>query len=493
MGVVFMPDWKVSAQNAVNALQQWYGASATGLYSWDPSDAEVIQEAGITDSGFNVGPARFDVVMVIKMVGLWDALRDTLRWWNTANAVTALIDYMLVTGDRSHLDVVDNTFTKGPNTWKPKSGINAGDYIKAATHAAIQWVANQANPTLPGGGHLVPGWADPGAVFIGDIAAFNTNFLDDFYDDDGWWALAWIKAYDVTNDKKYLSQAETIFQEMANGVDNVCKGGTYWQKNHEDTRGNKPYKNAIPNELFLAVAAALFVRTKDQSYLTSANTEWTWFSACGLINNSHLINDSLNTSCSNDGSTGVWTYNQGVILGALCELFLSTGQQPLLDKAQQIADALITQQMKGNISGVVNGILTEYNDSDTTAAVDNKQFKGIFIRNLGYLYKLRPLARYRAFILNNANSALAHMNSSNQFGGNWAASVDQADFVRQTSGLDLLNAANTVPPQINYDSLRQFMTASNASLYTRGATLSVKLFLNGVGPGVSSLRSVMLN
>src|SRR4029077_385646 len=97
------------------------------------------------------------------------------------------------------------------------------------------------------------------------------------------------------------------------------------------------------------------------------------------------------------------------------------------------------------VSGVTaNGILSEYNDSDPTASVGNKQFKGIFVRNLGYLCKLRPRARYRAFILNNANriSSLSDpaMNGANQFGGNWAGAFDQADFVRQTSAMDLLNA-----------------------------------------------------
>ena len=33
------------------------------------------------------------------------------------------------------------------------------------------------------------------------------------------------------------------------------------------------------------------------------------------------------------------------------------------------------------------------------------------------------------------------MNPSSQFGSRWDAAVDRADFVRQTSGVDLLNAA----------------------------------------------------
>jgi hypothetical protein len=165
----------------------------------------------------------------------------------------------------------------------------------------------------------------------------------------------------------------------------------------------------------------------------------------------------------------------------------SPGQQQLLDSAEQTADALIKQSVHGSISGVNAGILTEYNDNDPSAGVDNKQFKGIFIRNLGYLYKHRPRVRYRAFILKNANSLTGEskcMNSSNQFGGNWSAPFDSADFVRQTAAVDLLYAANSVPPEVNYDSLRALLLASNVPL-----PASVKELLNGAG----SLRSVMLS
>ena len=399
---------------------------------------------------------------------------------------------MLVTGDRSYINVVENTFNTGPKTWRPKPGLNAGDWVGAAVHAGTQWVANQANPPLPGGGHLVPGWADPGQVFIGDIAAFNTNFLDEFYDDDGWWALAWIKAYDLTQDNKYLAQAETIFTEMAGGVDGYCGGGIYWQKNKESSDNTPNYKNAIANELFLAVAASLYVRLNlinspnAQTYLSAANTEWNWFQASGLINVGNMVNDSFSKSssgwtCKNDQSQAVWTYNQGVILGALCELCAAVNARQfvknfqLLDTAERIADALISHPVgqlvspatpggpypysTSNVSGVnaANGVLTEWNDSDySNADPDNKQFKGIFVRNLGYLYKLRPMARYRAFIQKNANSildpAVGVENGSNQFGGNWSAPFDLADFVRQTAAVDLLERGERHPPQVNYTS-----------------------------------------
>jgi predicted alpha-1,6-mannanase (GH76 family) len=73
--------------------------------------------------------------------------------------------------------------------------------------------------------------------------------------------------------------------------------------------------------------------------------------------------------------------------------------------------------------------------------VDSTLFKGIFARNLARLYVATRKASYRDFILTNARSALNHMNEDYQFGCNWAAPVDVADFVRQAAGLDLVNAA----------------------------------------------------
>jgi hypothetical protein len=46
-----------------------------------------------------------------------------------------------------------------------------------------------------------------------------SQWLDSAYDDDGWWALAWIAAYDVTGNDDYLELAEGIFSAL---VRNHC-------------------------------------------------------------------------------------------------------------------------------------------------------------------------------------------------------------------------------------------------------------------------------
>jgi hypothetical protein len=74
-------------------------------------------------------------------------------------------------------------------------------------------------------------------------------------------------------------------------------------------------------------------------------------------------------------------------------------------------------------------------------ATGSVQFKGIFVRNLASLYLKTRNATFAEFILANARSAVSNMNERYQFGSNWAAPADAPDFLRQTAGVDLLNAA----------------------------------------------------
>ena len=314
--------------------------------------------------------------------GLW----NSTQWWNAANALEAVIDYSSLTRTNRYYGVIANTFEKNKHT----------------------------------------------------------NFLSNYYDDDGWWALAWIKAYDLVRDARYLDMAKTIFAEITKGWDQVCGGGVWWRK-------DRHYKAAIANELFLTAAGRLYRRTRVDSYLTWAKKEWDWFQKSGLLNAQNLINDGLDDKCQNNGQT-TWTYNQGVILGGLVEMYYiapggAAGSSNYLQIAQSIADAAITTLVDQN------GILTEPCEKNGDCGVDGPQFKGIFTRNLAYLYrtlvqeKSDPSSseQYKQFIITNADSIWEKdRTSNNQFGLRWAGPVDKTDAARQTSALDTFNAAITV-------------------------------------------------
>ena len=307
--------------------------------------------------------------------GLW---RGT-GWWNSASALTVVIRYAKLTGDASHAGVIATTFT----------------------------AAQRQHP----------------------------GFVNDFYDDNAWWALAWVAAFDLTRDGRYLDAASTIFARNTAGWDDACGGGLRW--NTKST-----YKNAITTELFLTLAALLHQRLPAGGYLTWAQRAREWFGSSGLIGPGGLVNDGLTAACQNNGGT-TWTYNQGVILGGLAALFEITGDRACLTQGESIAHAtLSTLTVPGS------GILAEPCESASAGCNgDQAQFKGIFVRYLYDFWRQDRQPAYRAFILANAQSLWNHdRNAATQFGLHWSGPFDQPDPARQTSALDTLIAAAALAP-----------------------------------------------
>ena len=310
-----------------------------------------------------------------RRTGCW----RTTGWWNSANALTAVIAYIQRTGDQKHLGVLEHTF-------------------RAARRV-------------------------------------HSDFLVSFYDDNAWWGLAWVAAYDLTGDVRYLDAARTIFANLLTGWDDACGGGVWWN-------AERRYKNAITNELFLTLAARLHQRCPDTGdYLDWARREWEWFCARGLVGDRGLVNDGLDGSCLNNrGQT--WTYNQGVILGGLAALYQITGDATHLRQGEAIADAALGS-LTTAAPDAKHGILLEPGEHSTARSDgDRPQFKGIFVRNLYDFYLQSPRPAYSEFIRDNARSIwVRNRNSSNQFGLHWAGPFDYADASRQSSAQDVLNAA----------------------------------------------------
>jgi predicted alpha-1,6-mannanase (GH76 family) len=315
--------------------------------------------------------------------GLWD------RWWTSANSMTVLIDFSRVAHTQAYYPVFENTFAQKEHE----------------------------------------------------------DFLNGWYDDEGWWALAWIDAYDLTGKPEYLAMGKKIFADMTGGWDQTCGGGIWWIK-------KRKYKNAIANELFLSVAAHLANRSEGeerQRYLDWANREWTWFAGSGMIEDDHLISDGLDDEC-HDNHKDKWTYNQGVILGGLAELSRAAGDQALGDQsllgpAREIADAAMEKMTDAD------GVLHE--KCEPNCSGDGKQFKGIFVRNLALLDRAErdrsARKRIGRFIQTNARSiVIRDQTEDHGFGQVWSGPVGQdparrdparqVDAVTQTAAMDALVA-----------------------------------------------------
>jgi predicted alpha-1,6-mannanase (GH76 family) len=301
-------------------------------------------------------------------------LYQTTGWWNSANAITVLANYSKVSHSDKYVPVFANTLTQAQNT--------------------------------------------------------SAGFINNYYDDEGWWALAWIDAYDLTKGTQYLSMAESIFSDMAGGWDSTCNGGIWWSK-------DKTYKNAIANELFLSVAAHLARRVAPNQriqYLIWAQKEWSWFKNSGMINSENLINDGLNLSTCQNNQQNTWTYNQGVILGGLTELNKIAPNPSLPATAQAIASATLTHLTDAN------GVL--HDTCEPNCGADGVQFKGIFVRNLMALNDAFPNLQYKKFTDTNAESIWNNSQGPNfEFGQVWSGPFDAGNAGSQSSALDAFVAA----------------------------------------------------
>lgn len=152
-----------------------------------------------------------------------------------------------------------------------------------------------------------------------------------------------VRMFDLTGDGVYLNisvlDEAYISQYWSDGV---CGGGVY-----VDIRA-LTYKNAIANQLYVLLAASIHNRLPGGGgeYLEKAVKGWKWLRGSGMIGGEGLFNDGLamrgdGTTCFNNGLP-VWTYNQGVVLGAAAgELFIPS---PLLGR--------------GGIGGGVRRLLT---------------------------------------------------------------------------------------------------------------------------------------
>lgn len=355
-----------------------------------------------------------------KQSGLWDNL-----WWNSGNALTILADFTQLrpteSGAANTKWIIGNTFTQAQKA-DVKTKKVMGNQGMATTQTCINGQGNCTGLLEIRDGEL-------------DKRLFK-NFINTYYDDEGWWALGLIRSYDATHDKKYLDAAVSIFRDMRTGLGGPCHGGIYWSK-------DRSYVNAIANELYLSVAASLANRIpKDKPYfLRTAKEQWNWFEKSGMINKNNLINDGLDANCKNNGGL-TWSYNQGVVLGGLTELYRATGDRNYLKKANSIAHAAIKALSNKN------GILVEVNKCEFDSGhcgQDAQQFKGIFIRNLRYLYDNAPNADFRTFILRNADAIWKKdHDGQNRLGASWDGPYFAAKGPSHSSAMDVLISAIAV-------------------------------------------------
>jgi hypothetical protein len=203
-------------------------------------------------------------------------LYNSTAWWNCANAITTLADMSAV--DPNVLDRTTNGIFRNTYNQAQKKNLNVYKYDAMHECDGIHHRCPNASPHT---------YSPKG-------------YLNSYFDDEGWWALAWIAVWDKTKDDAYLNAATFIFDDIVAHATNATCGGIWWNRKHTQV-------NAIAAELFISVAAHLANRKPNGAYyLKWAKKMYNWFLKSGLINLKGNINDSLDLKTCKNPLNAVW-------------------------------------------------------------------------------------------------------------------------------------------------------------------------------------------
>lgn len=264
----------------------------------------------------------------------------------------------------------------------------------AITYSELIDLSAFTNDRSVGGADLYAMLENTYAKHTGSKSVSNTNFLNPYYDDEGWWALTWIAAYDLTKEAKYLSIAESIHANMW-GTGQACGSGIWWSK-------SKRVTTTVENILLMSVSAQLATRTTGDNatqYKDVANKSWEFMQSSGAWDAKKLtVGGNIDVkTCKYDGSgNGPAPYTQGVAVAAFLEFAKLFNDDSYVTLAKNTAKATIT-----TFTSSTDGIFSE---SRTSYDNDFAQFKGVFLRYLTILNRSYPDPSYVSFVTKNADS-----------------------------------------------------------------------------------------
>lgn len=194
------------------------------------------------------------------------------------------------------------------------------------------------------------------------------------FDDMGWYGLSYARIYELFGFQDFLQTAQDIFDWCwKTGWDssNKCEGGMWFDNNVNA-------KVAITNVQMFHVAAKLYRLTNNTEYRNKSEMIENFLFANNFINSStYLMSDGIDLDTCNPSNTVGFTYETGVLIGALSEMYRLTKNESYLGLAENLASAVI------DYNSNTTGVFTEKN-CDPDCDDDAKMFKGIFVRNLRY-------------------------------------------------------------------------------------------------------------
>lgn len=219
------------------------------------------------------------------------------------------------------------------------------------------------------------------------------TYLNTYYDDMAWQALANLRAYQLTQDPSYKATALLLWSDLKGGWNTSQGGGIAWRKTQLD------YKNTPANAPVAILAARLYQLDRNPDDLAWAQKIYDWEKKTLVDPTTGFVWDGINAN--GDGQTNkTWkfSYNQGVYLGAGLELYRATQQSSYLTDATRTASFVLNDSQLSP-----GGILKDEGGGD------GGLFKGILVRYLALLatepaVPAATRASYVSFLKFNAES-----------------------------------------------------------------------------------------
>ncbi|RFA11527.1 hypothetical protein B7R21_12550 [Subtercola boreus] len=245
------------------------------------------------------------------------------------------------------------------------------------------------------------------------ILCRNRGLFNHYFDDMGWLAIAALRLFDVTRSARYLADAEALWEHIhSRGGSSARPGAIAWRDSQLD------YLNAPTNGAFAILSSRLAARTGSARYEAAADASLAFFtetfvggqnaalaaSPAPPAGAADLVADGINRLGDGALDSGwLFTYNQGLYVGALVEAFDRSADPHLLERATRTAAATIARLAPSG------RFLDEPARLEQRGGGDAGLFKGIFVRYLELLLeRLEPdssgLRMLEPFFL--ANTAL---------------------------------------------------------------------------------------
>jgi Glycosyl hydrolase family 76 len=195
-----------------------------------------------------------------------------------------------------------------------------------------------------------------------------------WFDDNGWWGLAFLNAYQATGIRRYLSRAESALRFIANAGWDAVGGGIWWNTYH-------PYKSGPALASATLLATLIYQQTHSPYALGQARRFLAYANTSMFSSSDGLYEDSSIDSTPVDYVEGPLIYAQVL----LCDL---TGNSAECQRAQTVELAALTRF----------GYLLDF----------SPQYDAIYLQWMLALYELDHEPELYEMAANNARGAIEH-------------------------------------------------------------------------------------